>query len=375
MSGYSAEEVLGRNCRFLQGPDTDRRTILEIRDAIREERACQVTILNYTKQGKPFWNLFHMAPVYSKEDGRVIHFVGVQTPLGAAFAGDRSMSSSSSVAQPVVVAPDRERVCPCTHSRNGEIAPVHSGCTDSAANHAIDVDKDDDFSETKKEADRDWEDRKCEALEADKQKSLDAVQSVLCELKESSRRKGAEVTDRKCSTTAATAAGERVLCSSLMLALTKIQQSFVLVNPYLPDMPIVHASDMFLHLSGYDREYVLGRNCRFLQGPNTDPKAVHEIRACIESENVCTVRILNYRKDKTPFWNLLHIAPIRSAGGKVAFFIGVQLDISFIDNDEYQGNRMTPHMQQLGAVGAVRVAIRSLQGSGLRRIQKEQLDL
>lgn len=80
MSGYDREEVLGRNCRFLQGPDTDRGTVVEIRDAIREERACQVRILNYTKQGEPFWNLFHMAPIFSN-DGRVIHYVGVQTPI------------------------------------------------------------------------------------------------------------------------------------------------------------------------------------------------------------------------------------------------------------------------------------------------------
>lgn len=86
MSGYKRDEVLGRNCRFLQGPDTDRRTVLEIRDAIREERPCQVRILNYTKQGDSFWNLFHLAPVYSGEDGRVIHFVGVQTPIQSNLA-------------------------------------------------------------------------------------------------------------------------------------------------------------------------------------------------------------------------------------------------------------------------------------------------
>lgn len=83
MSGYEQSEVLGRNCRFLQGPETDRRTVGEIRDAVREERPCQVRILNYRKDGKTFWNLFHMAPVFSKTDGRVIHFVGVQTPIAS----------------------------------------------------------------------------------------------------------------------------------------------------------------------------------------------------------------------------------------------------------------------------------------------------
>lgn len=85
MSGYEREEVMGRNCRFLQGPDTDRGTVVEIRDAIREERACQVRILNYTKQGIPFWNLFHMAPIFAS-DGRVMHYVGVQTPIADELA-------------------------------------------------------------------------------------------------------------------------------------------------------------------------------------------------------------------------------------------------------------------------------------------------
>lgn len=84
MTGYEHHEVIGRNCRFLQGPETDRRTVLEIRDAVREERACQVHILNYRKDGNAFWNLFYMAPVYSRKDGSVVHFVGVQTPLSSA---------------------------------------------------------------------------------------------------------------------------------------------------------------------------------------------------------------------------------------------------------------------------------------------------
>ena len=92
MTGYTAEEVLGRNCRFLQGPATDRRTVMEIRDAIREERSCQVSILNYTKQGKAFWNLFHMAPVFSREDGRVVHYLGVQTPINPSLLEEDSQT-------------------------------------------------------------------------------------------------------------------------------------------------------------------------------------------------------------------------------------------------------------------------------------------
>nr|AML78032.1 putative LOV domain-containing protein [Lindsaea linearis] len=329
MTGYTAEEVLGKNCRFLQGPGTNRHTIMQIRDAIREERACQVAILNYTKQGKPFWNLFHMAPVYSKEDGRVVHFVGVQTPINL----DRTQLP-------------RTLECFCS-----DVSPAPVLIDDARiASHRLELDED-----------------SCKVGEADKNKAKSSVDSLLTELV--SNCKGAGVTETRCTSVAAGPGGEKVICSSLMLSLTKVQQSFVLANPHLPDMPIVHASEMFLHLTGYNREEVVGRNCRFLQGPGTDKRAVELLRESLKAEKLCTVRLLNYRKDKTPFWNLLHIAPVRSNSGKVAFFVGVQLDMTSVEETGME-NAASPHLKQLGAVGAVRVAVRSLQGEGLRRVHK-----
>lgn len=81
MSGYSRDEVIGKNGRMFQGIKTNRRSVMEIREAIREERSIQINILNYRKDGTPFWMLFHLSPVFSKDDGRVIHFVGVQVPI------------------------------------------------------------------------------------------------------------------------------------------------------------------------------------------------------------------------------------------------------------------------------------------------------
>lgn len=81
MSGYSKDEVIGKNGRIFQGPRTCRRSVMEIREAIREERTIQINLLNYRRDGTPFWMLFHMSPVFSEDDGRVIHFVAVQVPL------------------------------------------------------------------------------------------------------------------------------------------------------------------------------------------------------------------------------------------------------------------------------------------------------
>nr|AML78606.1 putative LOV domain-containing protein [Cladrastis kentukea] len=148
-----------------------------------------------------------------------------------------------------------------------------------------------------------------------------------------------------------------LLSSSLIISLGRIKQSFVLTNPRLPDMPIMYASDAFLKLTGYARDEVLGCNCRFLGGTNTDTSTLYLIRESIKTEQPCTVRILNYRKDKSSFWNFLHISPVRDASGKVAYFVGVQIEEDYKNQDK-QG--LSPEMRQLSVVGAVKVAVRSL---------------
>ena len=80
-------------------------------------------------------------------------------------------------------------------------------------------------------------------------------------------------------------------------------------DPSLPDNPLIYANNGFEELTGYSAEEVIGRNCRFLQGPDTDEKSTEIIREAIRNERACTVQILNYKKDGTPFWNRLSITP------------------------------------------------------------------
>eukprot|EP00804_Cyclotella_cryptica_P018862 CCRYP_006411-RB/>CCRYP_006411-RB protein AED:0.05 eAED:0.05 QI:587/1/1/1/0.5/0.33/3/415/404 len=111
---------------------------------------------------------------------------------------------------------------------------------------------------------------------------------------------------------------------SLIESLTSGQQNFVLSDPRLPDNPIVFATPGFYQLTGYTREQVLGRNCRFLQGPGTDPKAVDVIRSAIAKGNDATVCLLNYKADGTPFWNQLFVAALRDADNCIVNYVGVQ---------------------------------------------------
>lgn len=102
------------------------------------------------------------------------------------------------------------------------------------------------------------------------------------------------------------------------------QRSFVITDPRQPDNPIVFVNEPFLRLTGYERSEVLGHNCRFLQGPDTDPETVNAIRDALRRAEAITVDILNYRKDGTTFWNRLRMRPVFADSGELEQFVGVQ---------------------------------------------------
>eukprot|EP00531_Pseudo-nitzschia_arenysensis_P000043 CAMPEP_0116147470 /NCGR_PEP_ID=MMETSP0329-20121206/17770_1 /TAXON_ID=697910 /ORGANISM="Pseudo-nitzschia arenysensis, Strain B593" /LENGTH=405 /DNA_ID=CAMNT_0003643397 /DNA_START=365 /DNA_END=1582 /DNA_ORIENTATION=- len=132
-------------------------------------------------------------------------------------------------------------------------------------------------------------------------------------------------------TTSSQGAASKVLDDpdfSFIKALQTAQQNFVVTDPSLPDNPIVYASQGFLNLTGYSLDQILGRNCRFLQGPETDPKTVERIRNAIEHGDDLSVCLLNYRVDGTTFWNQFFIAALRDAAGNITNFVGVQCKVS-----------------------------------------------
>ncbi|XP_040994122.1 phototropin-1-like isoform X3 [Juglans microcarpa x Juglans regia] len=112
----------------------------------------------------------------------------------------------------------------------------------------------------------------------------------------------------------------------LATTLERIEKNFVITDPRLPDNPIIFASDSFLELTEFSREEILGRNCRFLQGPETDPATVRKIREAVDNQTEVTVQLINYTKSGKKFWNLFHLQPMRDQKGEVQYFIGVQLD-------------------------------------------------
>ncbi|KQS73713.1 diguanylate cyclase domain-containing protein [Modestobacter sp. Leaf380] len=112
-------------------------------------------------------------------------------------------------------------------------------------------------------------------------------------------------------------------------ALAATTSGVVIVDLTLPDQPMVFVNRAFEELAGFTREQVLGRNCRFLQAPDTDLAAVARIREAIAAGRECRETLLNLRgPERTPWWNELHLAPVTDATGRVVQYIGVQNDVT-----------------------------------------------
>jgi methyl-accepting chemotaxis protein PixJ len=111
-------------------------------------------------------------------------------------------------------------------------------------------------------------------------------------------------------------------------AIAAATNGIVISDPKLPDNPLIFCNPAFEKITGYSLRDVLGTNCRFLQGPQTDPAIVEQIRNAVSEERECQVVLKNYRQDGTSFWNELTISPVRDTNGKVINFIGVLVDIT-----------------------------------------------
>ncbi len=113
------------------------------------------------------------------------------------------------------------------------------------------------------------------------------------------------------------------------------------------DFPIIYANQAALILTGYSEAEILGRNCRLLQGPDTDPTTIAEIRSALQRMQPIECEILNYRKDGSSFWNALSVSPIRDKAGRVSHFVGIQQDVTRRKEME----RQLVHSQKMEAVG------------------------
>nr|AML76577.1 putative LOV domain-containing protein [Melia azedarach] len=360
MTGYTSKEVIGRNCRFLQGAGTDPEDVAKIREALQAGQSYCGRLLNYKKDGTPFWNLLTIAPI-KDEDGKVLKFIGMQvevskhtegakdktlrpnglpeslirydarqkemaagsvTELVQAVKKPRSLSESTN--RPNILRKSEgggeEERATALGRRNSENVPPprrnsHGGPRTSMQRIAEVPEK-----KQRKSGRRSF--MKMISRKSTQSKNDSFDNEVLLEdddEMESDDERPDSVDDR---------VRQKEMRKGIDLATTleRIEKNFVITDPRLPDNPIIFASDSFLELTEYSREEILGRNCRFLQGPETDPATVRKIREAIDNQTEVTVQLINYSKSGKKFWNLFHLQPMRDQKGEVQYFIGVQLD-------------------------------------------------
>ena len=117
-------------------------------------------------------------------------------------------------------------------------------------------------------------------------------------------------------------------------AILSLPAGVIITDPSKVDNPIVFANPAFTELTGYSTHESIGRNCRFIQGPDTDQVVVSEIREALARGHGIRREILNYRKDGTPFWTDLAISPTVDATGRVTSFVGFLNDLTARKQEE-----------------------------------------
>ena len=118
------------------------------------------------------------------------------------------------------------------------------------------------------------------------------------------------------------------LTEVLMSAIEHSIVPMTLSDPNAPDNPIIAANPAFAAMTGYDLPEIVGRNCRFLQGTDTDPQTRARIRQSIADEQGCVEWIVNRRRNGKAFWNLLFLSPVHDRDGRLVHFFGNQMDIT-----------------------------------------------
>nr|AML77639.1 putative LOV domain-containing protein [Portulaca umbraticola] len=377
MTGYTSKEVIGRNCRFLQGAETDQDEVQKIRDAVKYGKSYCGRLLNYKKDGTPFWNLLTITPI-KDDQGNTIKFIGMQVEVSKYTEGvndkalrpnglPKSLIRYDARQKETALGSITEVVQTVKHPRSH----IRSVSTSDAGNREFQGKLELDYmlpiaaevgkmttprrlSTPGRQTPQNDASSRDEAKNSRKSARISSLggktrSSAMLERQPTPEPEILMTKDVERVDSWDRADRERDIRQGIDLATTleRIQKNFVISDPRLPDNPIIFASDSFLELTEYTREEILGRNCRFLQGPETDQATVQKIRDAIREQREITVQLINYTKSGKKFWNLFHLQPMRDQKGELQYFIGVQLDGS--DHIEPLHNRLSETAEQESA--------------------------
>ncbi len=159
----------------------------------------------------------------------------------------------------------------------------------------------------------------------------------------------------------------------LALAVDQSLDGIVIADALAADMPLIYVNAGFEKMTGYSAAEVLGRNCRFLQGKQSDQPAVQVLREAIAHGEHCIVIMQNFRKDGTLFWNEFNISPVKDTVGMVTHFIGVLKDVTARVDMLKHLRSSKLELQKANQQLNVLAMVDGLTGVGNRRYFNEQL--
>ena len=130
-------------------------------------------------------------------------------------------------------------------------------------------------------------------------------------------------------------------------AIDEAPVGITITDPNRPDNPMIYINDAFERLTGYDKAESVGRNCRFLQGQNSDQEAIDAMREAVDQGESVSVELLNYRADGEPFWNRVDLAPVHGPERDVTNFVGFQTDITNRKQAEMEAKHRKAELEHL----------------------------
>lgn len=333
MTGYSLDEVRGKTPRILQGEKTDRATLNQIHAALDKWQPVRAEIINYTKDGSQFWVELNIAPV-ANETGYFTHWISIQRNITERKRHEEALLESEQRFRFLAAAGPQQV---WTAKPDGGLDYVsqrvldYFDCTFEQMlgwgwQHFVHPD---DLPRCFENWNRALETGKLYEVEFRLKNAADGVYrwhlGRALPMRDDQGQivnwfgTNTDIDDYKRTE-------EMLRLNDRAMAATS--DGIVITDANQPGDIIIYCNPAFEKMTGYCRDEIVGQNCRFLQGPDTDPAVRAQIRLALMQEQECRTLLKNYRKDGTYFWNELAISPVKDANGQLTHFIGVQTDVT-----------------------------------------------
>lgn len=357
LTGYAAEEVIGKNPRILKSGRTGQERYQRLWDAILSGGEWRGEIQDRKKNGELYWALESISPIRNPQ-GEITHFLAIQKDITEQKQAQEALKESEERFRQVA-----EMTGEWIWEQDPEGHYIYSS---SAVKDILGYEPEEIIGKHYLELFTPEEQALWKA-EAEASGDIDGMQKRFFRITNHyyHKKDGHEVytestgkpifdaqgtlikwrgvdhdiTRRKCYEDALRLRDRAIEAASVGISIVDARQK---------GNPNIYVNEALCRLTGYSREELIGKNLSILQGPDTEPAAVQKIRKALEEESHCEVILKNYKKDGTPFWNELLISPVRDEKGNLTHYIGIQTDVTERRRAEEERHELeiAKHIQQ-----------------------------